>query len=79
MGVSKRLVNVPMRVRSVGVNSLFMFMLMMLIMYVAVAMFYSLMGVFKKENITWNNGERVRSRSGRISSTNFSNGTSWCS
>ena len=29
-------------------------------------------------NITWNSGERLRSRSGCSSSTSCSNGTSWC-
>ena len=35
-------------------------------------------GAFWSTNMTWNSGLRLRSRSGRNSSTSFSNGTSWC-
>src|SRR6266850_1573205 len=36
-------------------------------------------GAFCSTSFTWNSGARDRSRSGCNSSTNFSNGTSWCS
>ena len=35
------------------------------------------LGVFCSTQATWNSGWRLRSRSGRSSSTSFSNGTSW--
>ncbi|CAM3630344.1 hypothetical protein COSO111634_21215 [Corallococcus soli] len=39
--------------------------------------FSSDVGVFWKENSTWNKGARPRSRSGWISSTSFSKGRCW--